>query len=65
MVVICIYNTTPIYWVLLKLKLFFCRFDASFGDQTVTIAFKYLGLPDATPGQLKIVRKTNKMEIFV
>lgn len=44
---------------------FFCRFDASFGDQTVTIAFKYLGLPDIAPGQIKIVRKTNKMEIFV
>ncbi|XP_025410407.1 unconventional myosin-Ia isoform X2 [Sipha flava] len=41
------------------------RFDASFGDQTVTIAFKYLGLPDIAPGQIKIVRKTNKMEIFV
>lgn len=43
----------------------FYRFDASFGDQTVTIAFKYLGLPDIAPGQIKIVRKTNKMEIFV
>lgn len=43
----------------------FFRFEANFGDQTVTIAFKYLGLPDVAPGQIKIVRKTNKMEIFV
>ncbi|XP_050520500.1 unconventional myosin-Ib isoform X1 [Daktulosphaira vitifoliae] len=41
------------------------RFEANFGDQIVSIAFKYLGLPEVVPGQIKIVRKTNKMEIFV
>lgn len=55
-------------FLMLYIKIFvlcFCRFDASFGDQTVTIAFKYLGLPEIAPGQIKIVRKTNKMELFV
>ncbi|XP_050443708.1 unconventional myosin-Ia isoform X2 [Adelges cooleyi] len=41
------------------------RLEANFGDQTVVISFKYLGMPEVAPGQIKIVRKTNKMEIFV
>ena len=44
---------------------YFFRFEANFGQQTVTVTFKCMGLPEVQPGQIKIVRKSGKMEVIV
>ncbi|XP_024083277.1 unconventional myosin-Ia isoform X2 [Cimex lectularius] len=41
------------------------EFEANFGQQTVTVTFKCTGLPEVQPGQIRIVRKTGKMEILL
>nr|CAD7586434.1 unnamed protein product [Timema genevievae] len=41
------------------------EFEANFGQQTVMVAFKCMGLPEVQPGQIRISRKGNKMEIHV
>lgn len=41
------------------------RFEANFGHQTVVVTFKCLGLPEVPPGQIRIVRKSGKMEILL
>lgn len=43
----------------------FCRFEANFGSQTVTFTFKCMGLPEVQPGQIRVLRKANKMEVHV
>lgn len=45
--------------------LFFHSFEANFGSQTVTFTFKCLGLPEVQPGQIRVFRKGNKMEVLV
>ncbi|XP_019763292.2 unconventional myosin-Ib [Dendroctonus ponderosae] len=40
------------------------EFDANFGSQTVTFMFK-CGLPEVQPGQIRVLRKANKMEVLV
>lgn len=40
-------------------------FEANFGSQIVTFTFKCVGLPEVLPGQIKVLRKSNKMEILV
>ncbi|KAI4459898.1 myosin [Holotrichia oblita] len=41
------------------------RFEANFGAQTVTFTFKCTGLPEVQPGQIRVLRKGNKMEVLV
>ena len=41
------------------------RFEANFGQQTVMFTFKCVGLPEVQPGQIRILRKGNKMEVLV
>ncbi|KAK4881521.1 hypothetical protein RN001_004840 [Aquatica leii] len=41
------------------------EFEANFGSQTVTFTFKCLGLPEVQPGQIRVIRKGNKMEVLV
>nr|CAD7425307.1 unnamed protein product [Timema monikensis] len=41
------------------------EFETNFGQQTVMVAFKCMGLPEVQPGQIRISRKGNKMEILV
>lgn len=41
------------------------RFEANFGQQTVAVVFKCMGLPEVQPGQIRVLRKANKMEILV
>lgn len=41
------------------------RFEANFGSQTVTFTFKCTGLPEVQPGQIRVLRKGNKMEVLV
>ncbi|XP_066902706.1 unconventional myosin-Ib isoform X2 [Halyomorpha halys] len=41
------------------------EFEANFGHQTVMVAFKCLGLPEVQPGQIRVVRKSGKMEILL
>ncbi|XP_063930760.1 unconventional myosin-Ib [Zophobas morio] len=41
------------------------EFEANFGSQTVTFTFKCMGLPEVQPGQIRVVRKGNKMEVHV
>ncbi|KAL1132716.1 hypothetical protein AAG570_010668 [Ranatra chinensis] len=41
------------------------EFEANFGQQTVTVTFKCLGIPEVQPGQIRIIRKTGKMEVIV
>ncbi|XP_075231362.1 myosin 95E [Lycorma delicatula] len=41
------------------------EFEANFGQQMVTVTFKCLGLPEVQPGQIRILRKGNKMEVLV
>ncbi|XP_066996441.1 unconventional myosin-Ia [Anabrus simplex] len=41
------------------------EFEANFGQQTVMFSFKCMGLPEVPPGQIRIVRKGNKMEVLV
>lgn len=41
------------------------RFEANFGSQTVTFTFKCMGLPEVQPGQIRVIRKGNKMEVLV
>ncbi|XP_067131033.1 unconventional myosin-Ib isoform X1 [Centruroides vittatus] len=41
------------------------EFEANFGKETVIITFKCSGLPDAQPGQVKISRKGNRMEVVL
>ncbi|XP_071449354.1 unconventional myosin-Ia-like [Hetaerina americana] len=41
------------------------EFEANFGQQTVLFSFKCMGLPEVQPGQIKIFRKGNKMEVLV
>lgn len=45
-------------------KLVCDRFEANFGSQTVTFTFK-CGLPEVHPGQIRVLRKGNKMEVLV
>ncbi|XP_030747768.1 unconventional myosin-Ib [Sitophilus oryzae] len=40
------------------------EFEANFGSQTVTFTFK-CGLPEVQPGQIRVLRKGNKMEVLV
>ncbi|KAG8231561.1 hypothetical protein J437_LFUL011739 [Ladona fulva] len=40
------------------------EFEANFGQQTVLFTFKCMGLPEVQPGQIKIFRKGNKMEVL-
>ncbi|XP_060526274.1 unconventional myosin-Ib-like isoform X1 [Cylas formicarius] len=40
------------------------EFEANFGSQTVTFTFK-CGLPEVQPGQIRVIRKANKMEVYV
>ncbi|CAG9766650.1 unnamed protein product [Ceutorhynchus assimilis] len=40
------------------------EFEANFGSQTVTFTFK-CGLPEVQPGQIRVLRKANKMEVLV
>lgn len=44
--------------------MYFIRFEANFGSQTVTFTFK-CGLPEVQPGQIRVLRKGNKMEVLV
>ncbi|RZC34920.1 unconventional myosin-Ia, partial [Asbolus verrucosus] len=39
------------------------EFEANFGSQTVTFTFKCMGLPEVQPGQIRVLRKANKMEV--
>jgi myosin-1 len=41
------------------------EFEANFGSQTVTFTFKCMGLPEVQPGQIRVLRKANKMEVHV
>ncbi|GFG33445.1 hypothetical protein Cfor_10035, partial [Coptotermes formosanus] len=41
------------------------EFEANFGQQTVMFTFKCVGLPEVQPGQIRILRKGNKMEVLV
>ncbi|XP_045467548.1 unconventional myosin-Ia [Harmonia axyridis] len=41
------------------------EFEANFGSQLVTFAFKCVGLPEVQPGQMRVLRKANKMEILM
>lgn len=41
------------------------RFEANFGAQTVTFTFKCMGLPEVQAGQIRVLRKGNKMEVQV
>uniref|UniRef100_A0A1B6DCA7 Myosin motor domain-containing protein n=4 Tax=Clastoptera arizonana TaxID=38151 RepID=A0A1B6DCA7_9HEMI len=41
------------------------EFEANFGQQTVAVLFKCTGLPEVQSGQIRIVRKGNKMEVLV
>ncbi|XP_047100601.1 LOW QUALITY PROTEIN: unconventional myosin-Ia [Schistocerca piceifrons] len=41
------------------------EFEANFGQQTVLFTFKCLGMPEVPPGQIRIVRKANKMEVLL
>ncbi|XP_063230710.1 unconventional myosin-Ia isoform X2 [Bacillus rossius redtenbacheri] len=41
------------------------EFEANFGQQTVMVSFKCMGLPEVQPGQIRITRKGNKMEVLV
>ena len=43
----------------------FLRFQATFGNQIVTFVFKSTGLPEVQPGQMKIARKGNRMEVVL
>lgn len=45
--------------------LFYYRFEANFGAQTVTFTFKCTGLPEVQPGQIRVLRRGNKMEVLV
>ncbi|KAJ8960489.1 hypothetical protein NQ318_013773 [Aromia moschata] len=40
------------------------EFEANFGSQIVTFTFK-CGLPEVQPGQMRVLRKGNKMEVLV
>ncbi|XP_018577928.1 unconventional myosin-Ib [Anoplophora glabripennis] len=40
------------------------EFEANFGSQTITFTFK-CGLPEVQPGQIRVLRKGNKMEVLV
>ncbi|KAG5887700.1 hypothetical protein JTB14_010771 [Gonioctena quinquepunctata] len=40
------------------------EFEANFGSQTVLFTFK-CGLPEVQPGQIRVLRKGNKMEVLV
>ncbi|KAI5698392.1 hypothetical protein M8J75_006121 [Diaphorina citri] len=41
------------------------EFDANFNQQTVMVSFKCIGLPEIPPGQSRIIRKQNKMEVYI
>ncbi|XP_017783623.1 PREDICTED: unconventional myosin-Ib isoform X2 [Nicrophorus vespilloides] len=41
------------------------EFEANFGAQIVTFIFKCMGLPEVQPGQIRVLRKGNKMEVLV
>ncbi|XP_065169403.1 unconventional myosin-Ia isoform X2 [Atheta coriaria] len=41
------------------------EFEANFGSQIVTFIFKCMGLPEVQPGQIRVLRKGNKMEVLV
>nr|XP_018907050.1 PREDICTED: unconventional myosin-Ia isoform X2 [Bemisia tabaci] len=41
------------------------EFEANFGQQTVMVTFKCIGLPEVQPGQIRILRKRNKLEVLV
>uniref|UniRef100_A0A8D8RR95 Uncharacterized protein n=1 Tax=Cacopsylla melanoneura TaxID=428564 RepID=A0A8D8RR95_9HEMI len=41
------------------------EFDANFNQQTVLVSFKCIGLPEIAPGQSRIIRKQNKMEVYI
>ncbi|XP_054257245.1 unconventional myosin-Ib-like, partial [Macrosteles quadrilineatus] len=41
------------------------EFEANFGQQTVAVVFKCTGLPEVQPGQIRVMRRANKMEILV
>ncbi|GJQ73930.1 Myo1C [Trypoxylus dichotomus] len=41
------------------------EFETNFGSQTVTFTFKCTGLPEVQPGQIRVLRKGNKMEVLV
>ncbi|KAJ8930515.1 hypothetical protein NQ314_016677 [Rhamnusium bicolor] len=47
-----------------NLHLQIITFEANFGPQTVTFTFK-CGLPEVQPGQIRVLRKGNKMEVLV
>ncbi|KAL3276527.1 hypothetical protein HHI36_011904 [Cryptolaemus montrouzieri] len=41
------------------------EFEANFGSQLVMFTFKCVGLPEIPPGQMRVLRKANKMEILM
>lgn len=41
------------------------EFEANFGQQTVIFTFKCMSLPEVQPGQIRVLRKGNKMEVLV
>lgn len=53
------------YYIPVNQVVIFVRFEANFGQQTVLFAFKCMGLPEVAPGQIRILRKGNKMEVLV
>ena len=55
--------TYAIFWIIFLFVLL--RFEANFGQQTVMFTFKCVGLPEVQPGQIRILRKGNKMEVLV
>ncbi|XP_042900119.2 unconventional myosin-Ib [Parasteatoda tepidariorum] len=41
------------------------EFEANFGKENVVLAFKCSGLPEVQPGQVKIYRRGNRMEVVL
>ncbi|XP_022240517.1 unconventional myosin-Ib-like isoform X3 [Limulus polyphemus] len=41
------------------------EFEANFGKENAILTFKSVGLPEVQPGQLKITRKGNRMEVII
>ncbi|XP_076356259.1 myosin 95E isoform X4 [Tachypleus tridentatus] len=41
------------------------EFEANFGKENAILTFKTVGLPEVQPGQLKITRKGNRMEVII
>ncbi|CAL4084465.1 unnamed protein product, partial [Meganyctiphanes norvegica] len=41
------------------------EFDANFGQSTVLFTFKSPGLADIAPGQIRIMRRHNRMEVML